>query len=68
MILLPHLRNGEKASWLKVGGSSGPLSLWFGDPEVNLGGAFKQHLCSPRTLGKIPILTNILKNWVETTN
>ena len=31
-------------------------------------GGFKYFLFSPRTLGKIPILTSIFLRWVETTN
>ena len=29
-----------------------------------LGGGFKYFLCSPRSLGKLPILTSIFFNWV----
>ena len=47
--------------------------VFFGGTKIviyvyYLGGGFNFFLFSPRTLGKIPILTNIVFKGVETTN
>ena len=45
----------QEESWVRT------MSLGF------LGGGFKHFLCSPRKLGKIPILTSIFFRWVGST-
>ena len=36
--------------------------------NLSIGGGFKYFIFSPLTLGKIPILTSIFFNWIETSN